>query len=100
MGNHSFAARNGIFGLLVGLGFIAAALIFYKTGQGISLNPGLNNAIQLLSIMGAFIGVRKYREEGYLPYTKIGDKFFYSDEDIRRFLLSNHYDAFRLPKKN
>ena len=56
------------------------------------------------SIM-ALLGVsertlRKYREEGYLPYTKIGDKFFYSDEDIRRFLLSNHYDAFRLPKKN
>lgn len=44
--------------------------------------------------------LRKYREEGYLPYTKIGDKFFYSDEDIRRFLMSNHYDAFRLPKKN
>ena len=23
--------------------------------------------------------LRKYRDEGYLPYTKIGDKFFYSE---------------------
>lgn len=75
MGNHSFAARNGIFGLLVGLGFIAAALIFYKTGQGISLNPGLNNAILLLSIVGAFIGVRKYREEELGGYISFGKAF-------------------------
>lgn len=43
--------------------------------------------------------LRKYRDEGYLPYTKIGDKFFYSDEDIRKFLLSSHFDAFRIPRK-
>ena len=43
--------------------------------------------------------LRKYRDEGYLPYMKIGDKFFYSDEDIRKFLLSSHFDAFRIPRK-
>ena len=70
-----------------------------------SITESLKQTILNIKPIMALLGVsertlRKYREEGYLPYTKIGDKFFYSDEDIRRFLMSNHYDAFRLPKKN
>ena len=43
----NFFSQNTLFGLFVGLSFIAV----------------LNNVILLLSIVGAFIGVRKYRDE-------------------------------------
>lgn len=61
--NKTFFSPNTIFGLFIGLSYILTAFIFYKAGKGISLNPQLNNALSLLSIAGAFIGVRKYREE-------------------------------------
>lgn len=70
---NTFISQNTLFGLFVGLGFIIAAFIFYKSGKSISLNPQLNNIIMLLSIAGAFIGVRKYREEnlnGNISYGK------------------------------
>ncbi len=38
--------------------------------------------------------LRKYREEGLISYSRVGDKIFYSDEDIRNFLLENHVEAF------
>lgn len=58
-----FISRNTVFGLFVGLSFILASFLFYKTGRSIVLNPQLNNVMLLLTIAGAFIGVRKYREE-------------------------------------
>ena len=43
--------------------------------------------------------LRKYREEGLISYSRVGDKIFYSDEDIRSFLLKNHVDAFHYKKE-
>ncbi len=60
---NSFFTQNSLFGLFVGLSFIAVAYAYYKGGRGVSLNPQLNNVILLLSIAGSFIGVRKYRDE-------------------------------------
>lgn len=57
----NFFSQNTLFGLFVGLSFIAVAYAYYRSGRGVSLNPQLNNVILLLSIVGAFIGVRKYR---------------------------------------
>ena len=37
----------------------------------------------------------KYRNEGYLGYTQIGEKFFYTQEDVDQLLKSNYYEAFR-----
>lgn len=68
---NKFIARNTVFGLFVGLSYIAAGFVFYQTGRGLSLNPQLNNVIMLLGIIGAFIGARKYRQEelgGYMGY--------------------------------
>ena len=59
----NFFSQNTLFGLFVGLSFIAVAYAYYRSGRGVSLNPQLNNVILLLSIVGAFIGVRKYRDE-------------------------------------
>ena len=59
----NFFSQNTLFGLFVGLSFIAVAYAYYRSGRGVSLNPQLNNVILLLSNVGAFIGVRKYRDE-------------------------------------
>ena len=52
----NFFSQNTLFGLFVGLSFIAVAYAYYRSGRGVSLNPQLNNVILLLSIVGAFIG--------------------------------------------
>ena len=39
--------------------------------------------------------IRRYREDGYLSYTKVGDKYFFSDDDVREFLMNNHFESFR-----
>lgn len=38
----------------------------------------------------------KYRNDGYLGYSQIGEKFFYTMEDVERLLRSNYYEAYRL----
>lgn len=60
---NTFIQQNTIFGIFVGLSFILASYVFHKTGRSISINPQLNNVIMLLSIAGAFIGVKKYRDD-------------------------------------
>lgn len=36
--------------------------------------------------------VKKYRDEGLLGFTNIGDKYWYTDTDIQRFMrLERHY---------
>ena len=49
----NFFSQNTLFGLFVGLSFIAVAYAYYRSGRGVSLNPQLNNVILLLSIVGA-----------------------------------------------
>lgn len=63
MKNTPFVSQNTLFGGFIGLSFILASYVFFKTGQSVSLNPQLNNVLMLLSIAGAFIGTRKFREE-------------------------------------
>ena len=66
-----FLQKNTLFGLCIGLSFIVISYLYYKTGRDITTNPRFNNLLLLLSIAGAFIGTRKYREEvlaGKLSY--------------------------------
>ena len=42
--------------------------------------------------------LRKWRNEGELAYTQIGDKFYYSAEDIKQFLLNHHNLAYLYDK--
>lgn len=37
----------------------------------------------------------KWRNNGELGYSRIGDKYYYTEEDIRKFLEHHHYDAFK-----
>lgn len=39
--------------------------------------------------------IRDYRTNGYLGYTKIGSKFYYSPMDIINFLMLNHHEPYR-----
>ena len=36
----------------------------------------------------------KLRDNGYLGYSRQGDKYWYTQEDVDRFLRNFHYDAF------
>ena len=38
--------------------------------------------------------LKKYRDDGLLGFTHVGDKYWYRNEDINKFLESNHYDAY------
>ena len=39
--------------------------------------------------------LRDYRTNGYLGYTKIGRKVYYSPMDIINFLMLNHHEPYR-----
>lgn len=39
--------------------------------------------------------IQKYREQGLLAYSKIGDKYWYSQQDVLDFLEKTRYPAFR-----
>lgn len=68
---NTFIAKNTFFGVMVGVSFMLAAFVFYKTGRSVGFNPQLGNVFLLLTVAGVFIGVRKYREEqlsGYIDY--------------------------------
>ena len=38
--------------------------------------------------------IRKYREQGLLSYSKVGDKYWYSQHDVIEFLNRNKFEAF------
>lgn len=38
--------------------------------------------------------LKKYRDEGYLGFSKIGDKFYYTSDDITKFLSNTHNEPF------
>ena len=39
--------------------------------------------------------LRKYRNEGYIGYSRIGDKFYYTANDIYMFLKNTHIVAYQ-----
>lgn len=47
--------------------------------------------------------LKKLRDNGYLGYSREGDKYWYTQEDVDRFLHRFHYEAFaigdELPKQ-
>ena len=38
--------------------------------------------------------LKKYRDNGYLGYSQVGDKFYYTPADIALFLTKTHREAF------
>lgn len=40
--------------------------------------------------------LRGYRTNGYLGFTQLGDKIYYTSIDIVNFLTSNHHKPYRL----
>ena len=39
--------------------------------------------------------LRRYRNDGYLGYSRIGDKFYYTANDIILFLQRSHIDPYQ-----
>ena len=48
--------------------------------------------------------LKKLRDNGFLGYSRKGDKYWYTQEDVDRFLRQYHYEAFAidnvLPRQN
>lgn len=38
--------------------------------------------------------LRKYRDEGLIGYSKVGDKYYYSSDDVKKFLKHSHFEPF------
>ena len=38
--------------------------------------------------------LRKYRDEGLIGYSKVGDKYYYTADDVKRFLKQSHFEPF------
>ncbi len=38
--------------------------------------------------------LKKYRDEGLLGFSKVGDKYFYTSDDVNKFLKNNHFEPF------
>jgi hypothetical protein len=38
--------------------------------------------------------LKKYRDEGFLGFSKIGDIFYYTSDDITKFLSKTHNEPF------
>ena len=57
--------------------------------------------LQKLNIKEKYL--KKLRDNGYLGYSREGDKYWYTQEDVDRFLRHFHYEAFaignELPKQ-
>lgn len=65
--------QNTLFGLLMGSSFCLASLIFVWSGRSVAMNPQLNNITTLLTVVGIFMGLRKYRDEalgGSISYAR------------------------------
>ena len=39
--------------------------------------------------------LRKYRNDGYLSYVRVGDKIYYTVDDISQFIKNNHFVAYQ-----
>lgn len=48
--------------------------------------------MSLLNIKDKYL--KKLRDNGYLGYSREGDKYWYTQEDVDRFLKRFHYNAF------
>lgn len=62
----------------------------------ISLTPNAiysNKEIRLLLNVDERL-IKKYRDEGYLTFHRLGDKYWYQGKDIMKFLEKTRYEAF------
>lgn len=61
-----------------------------KKGLAVYTNKELK---ELLGIGDKLL--KKWRDEGYLGFSRMGDKYYYSEKDVVKFLELNHWDAFQ-----
>ena len=53
------------------------------------------NNKEILSVLGVNEKqLRRYRYDGKLSYTKVGDKYWYTQDDIDEFMAKHHRKAF------
>ena len=66
-----------------------------RRSESASWLPGHNQSLmKLLNVSGAYL--RKLRDNGYLGFSRHGDKYWYTQEDVDRFIRRFHYEAFAI----
>ena len=40
--------------------------------------------------------IKQYRDNGLMSFTQVGDKFWYSQEDVHKFLAVSHNEAWNV----
>jgi hypothetical protein len=64
--------------------------------QAQELSKPLYTQKEMLILLGVSPNtLKKYRENGWLAYSRVQDKYYYSRKDIDEFLRNNHYPAFQ-----
>lgn len=53
-----------------------------------------NKTLQELLDVGDKL-IKKYRDNGLLSFTQVGDKYWYTQDDVDKFLAVNHYEAWK-----
>lgn len=70
-----------------------------EQGKGFGSTSNAPNHLYDNKALMAKLGIKekylkKLRDNGYLGYSRQGDKYWYTQEDVDRFLRNFHYDAF------
>lgn len=65
---------------------------FFSIKEGGKILYTNKEMLELLRVNNATL--KKYRDGGYLGYSKIGDKYFYSMSDIQAFLRNTHNEPY------
>lgn len=56
--------------------------------------PGFTNKDMMQMFDVASRTLKRWRDDGRIAYSKVGDKFFYSKKDVEEFMRRNHVDSF------
>lgn len=72
-----------------------------KVKSPVSSQPADSHCLYDNKTLMAKLGIKdkylkKLRDNGYLGYSREGDKYWYTQEDVDRFLRRFHYEAFAI----
>ena len=72
---------------------VLSRFVWYFTKRAIAGETLLKEMMKMLDCTEKTL--RKYRNDGYIGYSRVGDKFYYTAEDIYMFLKNSHIDSYQ-----
>ncbi len=81
--------------LITEMGKLSNNLDVLRQMLALDKKPGYTNKELLKLFDITYPTLKKWRDEGHLSYSQVGDKYYYSLEDIAKFLTKHHIESFR-----